>query len=329
MDQALKEEIFKIKDDETFRAVALKVFHFQAESLPVYREYLKALGVDAGEVKEMEKIPFLPVEFFISHKVICEGMEAEEVFESSGTTADTTSRHHVANTALYKESFLRSFNAFYGSPEDLCILALLPSYLERSGSSLVYMMDQLIKWSGHSDSGFYLDNLEELAGILQKRNNDSHPTLLLGVSFALLDLAEQHPLELCKNIKIMETGGMKGRRAEMVRSELHAVLTGAFDVPAIHSEYGMTELLSQAYSSGEGIFSCPPWMHVLARDPNDPLSQVEDGQTGGLNVIDLANLYSCSFIATGDLGKCFDDGSFEVLGRFDHSDIRGCNLLVS
>ncbi len=327
--RVLREEIFKIKDEETFSAIALEVFRFQAESVPVYREYLDALNVDVAEVKEIGDIPFLPIEFFKSHKVICKGMEPEVVFESSGTTQDKPAQHHVANVSLYKESFLRSFNTCYGSPEDLCILALLPSYLERSGSSLVFMMDQLIKWSAHPDSGFYLDNLEELAGILQKRNNDSQPTLLLGVSFALLDLAEKHPLELWKNITVMETGGMKGRRAEMVRSELHEVLTGAFDVPAIHSEYGMTELLSQAYSSGKGIFSCPAWMDVLIRDPNDPLSQVETGQTGGLNIIDLANLYSCSFIATGDLGKCFDDGSFEVLGRFDHSDIRGCNLLVN
>ncbi|MFH0757828.1 MAG: acyl transferase [Bacteroidota bacterium] len=321
--------MFKIQDDRTFRAAALEVFQFQAESVPVYREYLGALGVDPAGVKEMEDIPFLPVEFFKSHKVICEGMEAEVVFESSGTTLDNPARHHVARASLYRESFLRSFNAFYGSPEDLCILALLPSYLERTASSLVYMMDRLIRWSKHPDSGFWLDNLEALASILQKRNKDGHPTLLLGVSFALLDLAEQHPLELWKNTSVMETGGMKGRRAEMVRSELHEVLTGVFRVASIHSEYGMTELLSQAYSSGNGIFYCPPWMHVLARDPNDPLSPVEEGQTGGLNVIDLANLYSCSFIATGDLGKCFKDGSFEVLGRFDHSDVRGCNLLVT
>jgi len=329
MDQAFTERIFKIKDEETFRAVSLEVFHFQAESVPVYREYLGTLGVDPAGVKNIEEVPFLPVEFFKSHKVIAEGMEAELVFESSGTTLATPARHHVAMASLYRESFLRSFNAFYGSPEDLCILALLPSYLERSGSSLVYMMDQLIRWSKHPDSSFCLDNLEELASILQKRNKDGHPTLLMGVSFALLDLAEQHPLELLKNISVMETGGMKGRRTELVRSELHKLLMGAFGVLSIHSEYGMTELLSQAYSSANGIFTCPPWMQVVARDPNDPLSPVEEGQTGGLNVIDLANLYSCSFIATGDLGKCFDNDSFEVLGRFDHSDVRGCNLLVT
>jgi phenylacetate-coenzyme A ligase PaaK-like adenylate-forming protein len=329
MDQAFTERIFKIQGDRTFRAAALEVFHFQAESVPVYREYLGVLGVDPAGVKNIEEVPFLPVEFFKSHQVIAEGMEPEVVFESSGTTLATPARHHVARASIYRESFLRGFNAFYGSPEDLCILALLPSYLERSGSSLVYMMDQLIRWSKHPDSGFCLDKLEELAAILQKRNKDGHPTLLMGVSFALLDLAEQHPLELWKNISVMETGGMKGRRAEMVRSELHELLMGTFGVPSIHSEYGMTELLSQAYSSGDGIFFCPPWMQVVARDPNDPLSKVEKGHTGGLNIIDLANLYSCSFVATGDLGKCFENGSFEVLGRFDHSDVRGCNLLIT
>jgi phenylacetate-coenzyme A ligase PaaK-like adenylate-forming protein len=329
MDQAFKEEIFKIEDDRTFRAAALEVFRYQAVHVPVYRDYLVALKVNPEEVTEIEEIPFLPIEFFKTHTVIAEGMKAEEVFESSGTTADTTSKHHVANIALYKESFLRSFYRFYGTPDELCILALLPSYMERSGSSLVYMMDHLIKWSGHKDSGFYLDNLEELSGVLNKRINDQHPTLLLGVSFALLDLAEQHPMEFWNNIRVMETGGMKGRRKELVRGELHEILTKAFDVSVIHSEYGMTELLSQAYSTGNGIFRCPPWMDVLVRDPNDPLSLLEVEQTGGLNIIDLANIYSCSFIATGDLGKQYEDSSFEVLGRFGHSDIRGCNLLVT
>ncbi|MEN8156330.1 MAG: acyl transferase [Bacteroidota bacterium] len=349
MNPDFKQELFRISDRETFSAAALEVFHFQSTSVPVYRDYLNALKVEPEKVSTLEEIPFLPVEFFKSHRVIAEGMEAEEVFESSGTTGSTsasttgstsvdtsartpggtTSHHYVADAALYRESFLRSFNRFYGSPEERCILALLPSYMERSGSSLVYMMDQMIKWSGHPDSGFYLENLEELSAILKKRNSDGHPTLLLGVSFALLELAERHPLQLGGHIKVMETGGMKGRRKELVRGELHEILTGAFGVPTIHSEYGMTELLSQAYSRGEGIFHTPPWMDLLIRDPNDPLSLVGEGHTGGLNIIDLANLYSCSFIATGDLGKRFEDGSFEVLGRFDHSDIRGCNLLVS
>lgn len=328
MKQALTQEIFKINDQETFRAAALEVFRFQAEHCPVYRDYLASLRIDPTHINELEKVPFLPIEFFKSHEVIEEGKEAEVVFESSGTSGMSPSRHYVADARLYRESFLRCFNAFYGSPEDLCILALLPSYLERESSSLVYMMNQLIQWSGHSDSGFYLDQLEELSAILQKRNNDGHPTLLLGVSFALLDLAEQHPLSLWNNIHLMETGGMKGRRQELVRSDLHQRLQEAFDVDHIHSEYGMTELLSQAYSHGEGRFRSPRWMKVLVRDPNDPLSLLSSGQSGGLNIIDLANIHSCSFIATGDLGKVYDDGSFEVLGRYDHSDIRGCNLLV-
>jgi len=328
MEQALREEIFKISDEKTFRATALEVFHFQAKHTPVYRNYLAALGTDPSQIKEVEEIPFLPIEFFKSHTVLAEGMEAEVIFESSGTTGTSPSRHHVADLGLYRESFLRSFNACYGSPEDLCILALLPSYLERESSSLVYMMNQLIGWSKHSDSGFYLDQLAELSAILQKRNNDSQATLLLGVSFALLDLAEQHPLSLWKNISVMETGGMKGRRQELVRSELHQALTEAFEVSNIHSEYGMTELLSQAYSAGEGLFLTPRWMKVLIRDPNDPLTLLSPGQSGGINIIDLANLHSCSFIATGDLGKVYEDGSFEVLGRYDHSDIRGCNLLI-
>jgi len=329
MKQALSDNIFKIHDEQTFRAAALEVFHFQAKNTPVYADYLAALGTDPSQIQGPEEIPFLPIEFFKSHTVLADGKDAEAVFESSGTSGKTPSRHHVADMGLYRESFLRNFNAFYGSPEELCILALLPAYLEREASSLVYMMDQLIRWSKHPDSGFYLDQLEELSTLLQKRNNDGQPTLLLGVSFALLDLAEKHPKPLWNNIRILETGGMKGRRKEMVRSELHEALIQSFELDAVHSEYGMTELLSQAYSAGDGLFLTPPWMKVLVRDPNDPLSLLPTGQPGGINIIDLANLYSCSFIATGDLGKVHEDGSFEVLGRYDHSDIRGCNLLIS
>jgi len=329
MNQAFIQDIFKINDWKTFRAAALEVFRFQAERVPVYREYLAALKVDPHRVKEVGQIPFLPVEFFKSHRIIAESLEAEIVFESSGTTMNLPACHHVADVSVYRESFLKGFGQFYRSPGELCILALLPSYLERQGSSLVYMMNHLCGFSEHPDSGFYLDNLQELSSILQKRNEDGAPTLLLGVSFALLDLAEKQPLELKDNITVMETGGMKGRRREMVRAELHEALGAAFGKKAIHSEYGMTELLSQAYSSDQGVFKCPPWMDVLVRDPNDPLSLLGMGQSGGLNIIDLANYNSCSFIATGDLGRKSDETSFEVLGRFDHSDIRGCNLLVS
>ena len=323
------QDIFKVKDSKTFRATALEVFYYQARHTPVYRDYLKTLDISPSSIRKPEQIPFLPIEFFKSHEVRIGWKQAEVVFESSGTTGTTPSRHHVADSSLYRESFLRSFYGFYGSPEDLCILALLPSYLERKSSSLVYMMDHLIKWSKHPDSAFYLDKLEDLASVLDRRNKDENPTLLVGVSFALLDLSEKHPRKLGDHIALMETGGMKGRREELVRGELHARLNQAFGKNYIHSEYGMTELLSQAYSKGEGIFRCPPWMKVLVRDPNDPLSLVPHGQSGGLNIIDLANLNSCSFIATADLGKAHEDGSFEVLGRFDHSDLRGCNLLIS
>jgi phenylacetate-coenzyme A ligase PaaK-like adenylate-forming protein len=329
MDTGFTKEIFSIRDAETFRAAALEVFRFQAAAVPVYRDYLEALRVDPGRIQSPDEIPFLPVEFFKTHRILPEGMNAELVFESSGTTLATPARHHVADVSIYRESLLRSFYACYGSPEDLCILALLPSYLERSSSSLVYMMDQLIRWSKHPDSGFYLNDLEGLSSVLRERNRDGHSTLLLGASFALLELAEQYPQELNSHMLVMETGGMKGRRKEMVRRELHGILGQAFGIDSVHSEYGMTEMLSQAYSSGEGIFRCPPWMQVRVRDPNDPLSMQDPGRSGGLNIIDLANLYSCAFLATGDLGKKYDDGSFEVLGRFDHSDIRGCNLLVS
>jgi phenylacetate-coenzyme A ligase PaaK-like adenylate-forming protein len=329
MDPGLHQAIFHIKDHRTFGETALKVFRFQAASVPVYRDYLSVLKVNPENIQDVEEIPFLPVEFFKSRQVICQGMEPELVFESSGTTLANPSRHYVARASLYRNSFLRGFSSFYGEPEKRCILALLPSYLERSGSSLVYMMDHLTGLSEHPDSGFYLDNLEDLSSILKKRNVDGYPTLLMGVSFALLDLAERYPVKLGNSITVMETGGMKGRRQELIRDELHEILTRAFGISSIHSEYGMTELMSQAYSSGRGIFFCPPWMDVLVRDPNDPLSLLGEEQSGGLNVIDLANLYSCAFIATGDLGKRHPDGSFEVLGRFDQSDIRGCNLLVS
>jgi phenylacetate-coenzyme A ligase PaaK-like adenylate-forming protein len=328
MGPAFIQDIFQIKDHRTFRETALKVFNFQAEHTPVYRDYMATLGIDPNQGSEVEQIPFLPVEFFKTHTIICKGMKAEVVFESSGTTEMTPAMHHVADSALYRRSFTEGFHQFYGAPANYCILALLPSYMKRSGSSLVYMMEHLIGQSQHTDSGFYLDNIDDLSGVLQKRNADQHPTLLVGVSFALLDLAEFHPLKLGDHILVMETGGMKGRRKELVRSELHEKLSGALGVSSIHSEYGMTELLSQGYSKGSGLFHPPPWMRILIRDPNDPLTLLPAGQTGGLNIIDLANLYSCSFIATGDLGKLHEDGSFEVLGRFDHSDIRGCNLLV-
>lgn len=328
MESAFTDKIFKIKDQKTFREIALKVFLYQAGQVEAYGSYLDFLGIDPGRISHPEQIPFLPIEFFKSHEIQVQDTKAELIFESSGTTGQVPSRHHVADASLYRRSFFEGFRRMYGAPEKLCILALLPSYLEREASSLVYMMDRLIAVSEHPDSGFYLDQLGDLSEILRKRRMDGHPTLLIGVSFALLDLAEQHPQELGDHLILMETGGMKGQRKEMIRSELHQELKAAFGLKQIHSEYGMCELLSQAYSKGEGRFYCPPWMQVMMRDPNDPLSPVSTGQSGGINIIDLANVYSCSFLATGDLGKSNTDGSFEVLGRFDHSDIRGCNLMV-
>ena len=348
MEAGVRQGIFRIKDLRTFRAIALEVFHYQAEENPVYREFLLGIGADPSKVSEPEQIPFLPVELFRTHRVLCEGMGPGVIFESSITTGMEPSRHYVSEPELYEESFTCGFTGFYGAPENYCILALLPSYLEREGSSLVYMMDRLIGMSGHPESGFYLDQLGELSRMLGRRNRDGHPTLLLGVSFALLDLAEQYPMELGDHIIVMETGGLKGRRREMIRSELHKLLCAAFGTRSIHSEYGMTELLSQAYSNGAGLFRCPPWMRVLIRDTNDPLTILNAGGAtggrlegyepgaasgtshiaGGINIIDLANLYSCSFLATGDLGVLYPDGSFEVRGRFDNADIRGCNLMV-
>jgi hypothetical protein len=329
MDPAFIQDIFTIRDSDTFRELALKVFRFQAGENEIYAAYLEALGVDPSGITELEEVPFLPVEFFKTHRVICRGREPRVLFESSGTSQVTPAIHHVADVVLYQKSFTNGFRYFYGDPDQYCILALLPSYLERKGSSLVYMMDHLIRQSGHPDSGFYLDNLDALSAILRNRSEDRHPTLLMGVSFALLDLAEQYPLKFGGNIIVMETGGMKGRRREMVRNELHDLLRKAFSIRSVHSEYGMTELLSQAYSKGEGLFRTPPWMKVMIRDANDPLSLVGTGKSGGINIVDLANLYSCSFIATGDLGKVYEDGTLEVLGRFDHADVRGCNLLVT
>lgn len=327
MEQVI-EDIFKIDNPKTFRDLALKVFLFQARQEKVYRQYLEHLGTDPERISDLVEIPFLPVEFFKSHQIMAEGKQAEVIFKSSGTSQQAPALHYVADASLYCKCLTEGFRRSYGDPESLCILALLPSYLEQESSSLVYMMDHLIGLSEHPDSGFYLHNLDELNDLLRKRLADRHPTLLMGVSFALLDLAEKYPQKLADHILIMETGGMKGRRKELIKSELHGMLKEAFGLKLIHSEYGMTELLSQAYSKGEGRFCTPPWMQVMMRDPNDPLSPVRQGQSGGINVIDLSNVYSCSFLATGDLGKSYEDGSFEVLGRFDHSEIRGCNLMV-
>ncbi|KAA3620659.1 MAG: acyl transferase [Flavobacterium sp.] len=318
--------IFNITNEDEFCELALESFQYQYENVPLYRKFCDTLGTDLKKVSKITKIPFLPIEFFKSEKIQHSAKKEEIIFYSSGTTGTNRSKHYVADLDLYRQSFLRSFEMNFGDLKDITILALLPSYLEQKGSSLIYMVDTLIEKTANPDSGFYLHNTDELRQKLLKLEKKNRPTLLIGVSYALLDLVKNHKFEL-KNTLVMETGGMKGRRKEMIREELHSILKTGFGVSQIYSEYGMTELLSQAYSKGEGVFTCPPWMKILTRDPEDALSYVEN-KTGGINVIDLANRYSCSFIATQDLGKVDAQGNFEILGRFDTSDIRGCNLMV-
>jgi phenylacetate-coenzyme A ligase PaaK-like adenylate-forming protein len=320
-------DIFTISSQKQFEKIALKTFRYQYENNLVYREFCDFLKTEVQKVKSLEQIPFLPIQFFKSHKVVSNTNPAQETFSSSGTTGMTTSKHFVTEVSLYEESYRNGFSQFYGNIEDYTVLALLPSYLEREGSSLIYMVEDLIRLSNHPESGFYLHNHEDLIKKLIELDESGQNVILIGVTFALLDLIEEHPFQL-KNTIIMETGGMKGKRKEMIREELHEQLCQGFGVSAIHSEYGMTELLSQAYSLGEGIFECPSWMQILVRDTEDALTYVQEGKTGGINVIDLANINSCSFIATQDLGKKNPNNSFEVLGRFDNSDIRGCNLMV-
>ncbi len=363
-----------------FESVALEIFRFQYRNNPVYHEYVKALRLKLPDVTSIRQIPFLPIRFFKSHSVITTRFEPQIVFESSGTTGSVKSRHLVKDLSLYEKSFTKGFEIVYGPAKDLCIIGLLPSYSQRGNSSLVYMVNELVKQSLHQASGFYLKDYQTLFDTLATLEKEKQKTILLGVTFALLDFAEKYSLAL-KHTIIMETGGMKGRREEMIRQEVHDLLKASFNLPVIDSEYGMTELLSQAYSEGNGIFHCPPWMKVLIRDDEDPLSvqsavgnqqsavgnqqsaignqqsavgsqqsAVGNRQSavdsrerdespiiihnslitaqGAINVIDLANIYSCSFIATDDAGKLYEDGSFEVLGRMDNSDLRGCSLLT-
>ena len=320
-------DIFTISSQKQFEKIALKVFRFQHENNPVYHDFCNHLKVDKQKVKSLQQIPFLPIQFFKSHNVLSSTDSIQETFSSSGTTGMTTSKHHVTDITLYEESYRKGFADFYGNIEDYVILALLPSYLERDGSSLIYMVDDLIKFSNNPESGFYLNQYDTLSQKLTELDNSGQNVILIGVTYALLDLVEQYNFSL-KNTIIMETGGMKGKRKEMIREELHQLLCDGFGVENIHSEYGMTELLSQAYSLGNGVFECPSWMQILIRDTEDALTYITNGKTGGINVIDLANINSCSFIATQDLGKKNPNNSFEVLGRFDNSDIRGCNLMV-
>ena len=328
------QDIFTISSQKQFEKIALKVFRLQYENNLVYQEFCDFLKVDKQSVKTLQQIPFLPIQFFKNHNVVSNTNEIQEIFTSSGTTGMITSKHLVTDVSLYEQSYRNAFSEFYGNIEDYAILALLPSYLERSGSSLIYMVKDLIELSNNEHSGFYLHNYDELIAKLIELDKAGQNILLIGVTYALLDLVEKQKFQL-KNTIIMETGGMKGKRKELIREELHEILCDGFGVSSIHSEYGMTELLSQAYSLGNGIFECPAWMQILIRDTEDAMTYVDNGKTGGINVIDLANINSCSFIATQDLGKkypnqpaCRQAGSFEVLGRFDNSDIRGCNLMV-
>ncbi|GAA4273424.1 acyl transferase [Aquimarina gracilis] len=324
----LAHTIFSIQNDSDFEKAALRVFNHQYINNKVYQRFCNLLGRTKTSVKKIEDIPYLPIQFFKQEKVVSTTSSISKIFTSSGTTGSITSKHYVSDLSIYEKSFKLGFQYFYGDVSEYIILALLPSYLEREGSSLVYMAEKLIQDSNHPESGFYLNETEVLVSVLKKCISENKKVLLLGVSFALLDLVEKHSLTLNDNVIVMETGGMKGRRKEMIRQELHEILKKGFNVSSIHSEYGMTELLSQAYSKGDGIFQCPPWMKVVIRNPEDALTTLGSNRTGGINIIDLANTNSCSFIATQDLGKIIDNDHFEILGRFDNSDIRGCNLMA-
>ncbi|BAO75908.1 acyltransferase [Winogradskyella sp. PG-2] len=322
-----KDAIFNIKSEAEFNALAIDIFRFQFENNSVYRSFCDLLYKHPSDIKSIEEIPFLPIQFFKSQTILSSKSEVQKIFSSSGTTGSITSKHIVTDVKLYEESYLNGFKHFYNNIEEYVVLALLPSYLERDGSSLIYMVNDLIKKSKQPESGFYLNNLKDLAHTLNQLETRGQKTLLIGVSFALLDLIEQFQFHL-KHTTIMETGGMKGRRKEIIRQELHTILKSGFGVTEIHSEYGMTELLSQAYSKGNGVFESVPWMKILTRDTEDALTLQQPNKTGGINVIDLANLNSCAFIATQDLGKVDENGVFEIIGRFDNSDIRGCNLMA-
>ena len=309
-----------------FNEKALELFKFQYQDNAFYRNYANRFAATPATVKELAQIPFLPVSFFKTEVVATGAFEPEIIFESSGTTGQSPARHFVKHLDLYRESFVKGFEFFYGNIGDYCILGLLPAYLERTGSSLVWMVEEWMRISGHPENGFYLYDFEKLRDVLLKLERRKQRTLLIGVSFALLDFAEKYSMQLAHTI-IMETGGMKGRREEITREELHEVLKERLGVTRIHSEYGMTELLSQAYSMGEGMYRSVPWMKMMLREEDDPLTLRPYGE-GLLNIIDLANRYSCAFISTDDVAKLSEDGSFEILGRMDNSDIRGCSLLV-
>ncbi len=321
-------QIFKINSDTDFNAAALSVFLYQYQHNLIYQRYVNYLKINTTQITHYTQIPFLPIEFFKSQQVVCQNGNANvTTFLSSGTTGQVTSKHIVNDVSIYEKSYDKGFNLFYGPVSNYCILALLPNYLQRSGSSLVYMFDNLIKQTKHPLSNFYLNNINELIDTINALKKTKQKTILLGVTYALLDLAEKN-IELNENFIVMETGGMKGKREELLKHELHNQLKKGFNVSNIHSEYGMTELLSQAYSKQNGLFECPPWMRVLIREINDPFTFTKKNKNGAINVIDLANINSCSFIETKDLGKMHSSSTFEIIGRFDNSDLRGCNLMV-
>jgi phenylacetate-coenzyme A ligase PaaK-like adenylate-forming protein len=326
----LENKIFEVSP-QNFEAMAIEVFTYQYKNTPVYNQYCQQLQIDASTIQSIEQIPFLPISMFKSHVVCNKEGAANIIFESSGTTTSINSKHYVVDATLYERSFLQSFQQFYGDATNWCIIGLLPSYLERTNSSLVYMVNQLIKDSQHLKSGFYLNNFSALATTLQQLEKEKMPTLVIGVTFALLDFAATYPQQL-QYTTIMETGGMKGRREEITREAVHQQLMEAFGLSTIHSEYGMTELLSQSYSNGKGIFKSPNWKKILIREEDDPFAVHAAKEniilSGAANIIDLANLYACSFIATDDAAKLHGNGNFEIIGRLDNSTVRGCSLLV-
>ena len=319
--------IFSIQSDQQFNLAALKLFNYQTSATAIYKRFVELLKFKHTGIQHYSQLPFLPVSLFRNHVITDQQTQPKFYFASSGTTGQISGRHYIYDMSLYEESLMRGFEKFYGDPAQYCILALLPSYLEQSHSSLVYMFEKLIKAGGHPHSGFYLNNLGELHLKLKSLQLRNQKVFIIGVTYALMDLFEKFPLNLPEAI-IMETGGMKGRRKEVIRTELHQYLQNKTSATTIHSEYGMTEILSQAYSNGEGVFSCPPWMKVVIRDLQDPLYNLPPGQTGTINIIDLANIHSCAFIATQDLGRMVDESRFEVLGRMDNSEWRGCNLMI-
>lgn len=324
---ALRQRVFSDAIDD-FDALALEVFRFQSTNNTIYRSYLDLLQTDRAKIGHVSQIPHLPIEFFKYFEVKSTEYLSQQVFESSSTTGTGVSRHHIDNLVWYESAFRTSFNRCFGDHTSYCHLALLPAYLERQNSSLVYQVDHFIRHSVYPQSSFFLHDFDELKQQLLQNEQNQIPTILWGVTFALLDFIELHPLSL-KNTIVIETGGMKGRRKEITREELHSLIKNGFDVTEVAGEYGMTELMSQAYSVRDGIYQCPPQMKVQVREINDPLSNGLVNRLGAINIIDLANVHSCAFIATSDLGKLYNDGSFEILGRLDYSDTRGCNLLVA